>query len=162
MLTTEQVYCSRYFSRHSPIKREASTILCVQSALCSLVILWTRLLVRLLGGIHINKDEILAKSRRENKNRDLFKLEVQSRAVNIGSVVAVFLATVFFVVQLLLDGGFNWGLYAILFSVSATSFLITAFRLKRSLDIVFAIICTLATLMFSFIHIYNLITTFIG
>jgi hypothetical protein len=53
------------------------------------------LLVKDYGGILINKEEILSKSRKENKDKDLFKLEVQIIAGNVGSITAIILATIF-------------------------------------------------------------------
>ena len=48
----------------------------------------------------MDKEEILKKSREENKNMDVYDLEVQRDGRNIGAVVAVILAFVFFVIQL--------------------------------------------------------------
>lgn len=110
----------------------------------------------------MNKDEILSKSRKENKDRDLHKREVQINAGNVGSIAAIFLATIFFVTQSLVGGGLNFGLYAIIFSVSAASFVVTALRMKQRRDIVLAILYTLATVILSYIHISKLITTYIG
>jgi len=116
-------------------------------------------LANILGGILINKDEILAKSRKENKDKDLFKIEVQVNAGYVGSITAILLATVFFVTQILLGGGFDFGLYAIIFSVPAAGFIVKAIRLKRKRDIVLSVIYTLATLILSVAHFSKLITT---
>ncbi|WP_425436552.1 DUF6442 family protein [Paenibacillus herberti] len=105
----------------------------------------------------INKDEILSKSRKENKNKDLYDIEVQTSAGNIGSITAILLATIFFVTQSLVGDGLDFGLYAIIFSVSAAGFIFKAIRMKRRRDIVLSILYTLATLTFSVIHIVKLI-----
>lgn len=109
------------------------------------------------GGILINKDDILSKSRKENKDRDLYKIEVQTKAGNIGSITAIFLATLFFVIQSLTGQGFDFGLYAIIFSVSAAGYIFKAVRMKQRLDIVLALIFTLTTLTLSVVHILNLL-----
>lgn len=117
-------------------------------------------MANLLGGILINKDEILSKSRKENKDKDLFKIEVQIIAGNVGSITAIILATIFFVTQSLIGDGLDFGLYAIIFSVSAAGFIVKAIRMKRRRDIVLSIIYTLVTLILSVVHIYKLITTY--
>jgi hypothetical protein len=107
----------------------------------------------------MNKEEILAKSRKENKNQDVFEKEVVRDAGNIGAVVAVVLATVFFVIQIFLGEGMNYGLYAIVFSVPATGFTVKAIRMKRKHEIVVAALYAIAALGFSAAHICNLFTS---
>ncbi|MEN6410719.1 MAG: DUF6442 family protein [Anaerolineaceae bacterium] len=104
----------------------------------------------------MKKEEILEKSREENKNQDVFEKEVMRDAGNIGAVVAVILATIFFVIQILLGEGMNYGLYAIVFSVTATGFIFKSIRMKRKHEIVVAVIYTIAVLGFSAAHICNL------
>lgn len=106
-----------------------------------------------------NREEILAKSRNENKDKDLYEKEVQVKAGNIGACTAAILATFFFVVQILVGGGMNYGLYAIVFSVPATGYIVKSLNMKHKRDIVFAIIWTVAALMFSVVHIYGLIAS---
>ena len=48
----------------------------------------------------MNKDEILAKSRAENKNKDVYEQEVLKQASRSAVVVQMALATVFFVTQI--------------------------------------------------------------
>ena len=105
----------------------------------------------------MNKDDILAKSRKENKDRDLYVMEVNTSAATIGSITATALATVLFVVQHVLGGGWNLALYAVIVGIGATTFITKAFFLKRKLDIVLAVIFSLATLALSIIHIYGLV-----
>lgn len=107
-------------------------------------------------GIRINRDEILSKSRKENKDKDLFKIEVQIQAGNIGSLTAIILATIFFVTQVLIGEGFDFGLYAIIVSISAAGFIFKAIRMKHKRDIILATVYTLATLILSVAHIIKL------
>ena len=108
----------------------------------------------------MNKDEILSKSRKENKDKDLFEREILVIAGNVGGIVATLLATIFFVMQRLVGDEFNYGLYAVIVSVSAGGFVLRAIRMKRKRDIVLALIYTLATLVLSIVHIYGLLRTY--
>ncbi len=79
----------------------------------------------------MNKEEILEKSRIENKNLDLFEREVSQKAGNLAAIVAAILATVFYVIQVFVGLGQNYGLYAVVFSIPATGYLVKAFRMKN-------------------------------
>ena len=106
----------------------------------------------------MNKEEILKKSRKENKNRDIFESEVVKNGGNVGALTAAILATVFFVVQILVGKGMNYGLYAVVSSILAAGFVVKAVRLKRKHEIVVAVIYTVATVVFSVAHIVGLIS----
>jgi ABC-type multidrug transport system permease subunit len=107
----------------------------------------------------LNKNDILEKSRRENKNLDLYEKEVSQKAGNISAVVAAILATIFYVIQILVGLGENYGLYAVVASVPATGYLIKAIQMKQRKDIIAAIIFIIVALSFSVFHINQLITT---
>lgn len=117
-------------------------------------------LANTLGGILINKEEILARSRKEHKEKDLFKIEVERNAGNVGSITGTLLATFLFVTQSVLGDGMDFGLYAIIFSIPAAGFVIKAIRMKRKRDIVFSIIYSLVTLILSAVHISNLLSNY--
>ncbi|WP_430522302.1 DUF6442 family protein [Paenibacillus brevis] len=104
----------------------------------------------------MNREEILSRSRKENKEQDLYKIEVQVQAGNIGSQTATLLATFFFVTEALIGKGFDFGLYAIILSVFAASFIFKAIRLKYRKEIILATVFTLATLILSTAHIITL------
>ena len=53
----------------------------------------------------MNKDEILEKSRAENKNKDVYEQEVLKQASRSAVVVQMALATLFFVIQIFAGGG---------------------------------------------------------
>lgn len=107
----------------------------------------------------MNKEEILEKSRKENKIQDIFEKEILQQGGNVGAMTAAILATAFFVIQIFVGKGMNYGLYAVIFSIPSAGFIVKAIRLKRRHEIIVAVIYIIATLMFSVAHIYNLITT---
>lgn len=104
-----------------------------------------------------NREEILAKSRNENKDQDIFEKEVSIKAGNIAACAAAILATLFFVIQILVGGGMNYGLYAIIFSIPAAGYIVKALTMKRKPDVVLAIIWTVAAIILSVVHIAELI-----
>ena len=55
----------------------------------------------------MNKDEILERSRRENKNQDIYEKEVIIKGNRYACIAAAILATIFFVIQIFVGGGIN-------------------------------------------------------
>ena len=106
----------------------------------------------------MEKDEVLAKSRKENKNKDIFESEVIKEGTNTGAITAGVLATIFFTVQIFTGGGTNYGLYAVAFSIPAATFVVKAIRLKRRHEYALAAFYVIFVLLLSAAHIYNLVT----
>ena len=68
----------------------------------------------------MNRDEILAKSRSENKNKDVYEQEVLKQASRSAVVVQMALATIFFVTHIFARGGINSGVWALDYSAKKT------------------------------------------
>lgn len=107
----------------------------------------------------MNKDDILKKSREENKNRDPYEAEVIREGGNYGAAAAAVLATIFVAVQIFVGGGMNLGLYAVAFVSQAVIFTVKAVKLRRRHEIVLAVLAWVTVALFSGMHIYQLVTT---
>ena len=107
----------------------------------------------------MNKDEILAKSRAENKNKDVFEQEVLKQASRSAVVVQMILATIFFITQILANKGINWGLWALVFSTSMTINWVKYIKLRHRQELIMAIVYTVFVSVMSGYYIYNLITS---
>ena len=105
----------------------------------------------------MDKNEILAKSRAENKNKDVYEQEVIKQASRSAVVVQMTLATIFFVAQIFAGGGVNWGLWAIVFSASMTVNWVKYRKLHRKYELAFAIAYTILVGIMSGYYIYDLI-----
>ena len=105
----------------------------------------------------MNKDEILAKSRAENKNKDVYEQEILKQASESAVVVQMVLATIFFVTQILVDNGTNWGLWALVLSANMTIYWVKYIKLYRKFDLLMAIIYTILVSVMSGYHIYSMI-----
>lgn len=105
----------------------------------------------------MEKEEILAKSRAENKNADLFQHELNMQAYSYAALASWILATLFFVIQIISGKGINWGLYAIAFSGNAASAWVKYVKLRNRRDLLHAILITLFVLVTSACHIYDLL-----
>ena len=105
----------------------------------------------------MDREENLKKSRAENKNRDMYESEVLRQGYRYTIMVQAVLATVFFVVQIFLGEGINWGLYARVFSVQMTTFWVKLIRMKQKRSLVLAVLYTFLVLAASGSHMYNLV-----
>ena len=107
----------------------------------------------------MNRDEILAKSRAENKNKDIYGQEVLKQASKSAVVVQMSLATLFFVTQIFTGRGINWGLWAIVFSSNMTINWVKYIKLRRDNELLIAIAYTILVVVISGYYIYSLIVS---
>ena len=107
----------------------------------------------------MNKNEILAKSRAENKNKDIYEQEVLKQASRSAVVVQMALATLFFVIQIFTGGGVNWGLWALVFSANMTNNWVKYIKLHRKYELVIAIAYTILVSIMSGYYIYSMIVS---
>ena len=104
----------------------------------------------------MNKEEILAKSRSENRDQDIYEKEVLVLAGNNAAIVGCLLTLLFFVVQIFAGKGLNYGLWSIIFGIQAGVFTTKAVKLKRKHEITLAVMYIIMTVAFAAAHIYNL------
>lgn len=107
----------------------------------------------------MNKEEILEKSRKENKNKDIYEQEILKQGNAVANFVMILLATVFFVVQIFTGGGINYGIYAIVFCGWMSTFWLKWFKLRKKHELTMAFLYTIIVIVFSAAHIYDLIIT---
>ena len=88
----------------------------------------------------MNKDEILNKSRKENRNRDIFEDNVAARAQEIGGLIAAIAAFGLTVTELALNRGINYGYVTCLLLGGTGIWLVRAIRLRKKRDIIRAVI----------------------
>ena len=106
----------------------------------------------------MNREEILAKSRAENKNQDAYEQEILKQGQVVSLIVIIIIATVFFIVQIFAGGGINYGIYAIVLSGSMATFWVKWIKLRRRHELVMALLYTAVVIALSVSHIYNLVT----
>ena len=107
----------------------------------------------------MTREDILEKSRAENRNQDVYEKEILKTAGNAGAVAAIILASLFFAIQIFMGGGTNYALYAIVFVIWATTFTVKAIRLRRRHEILFATLYWIFVIALSVAHIYQLIVS---
>lgn len=89
----------------------------------------------------MNKEEILQASRSENKNKDIFELEVISKGQRIGGLIGLIIAFALMVVErVILEDGTNYGYFLIILSAASGLFIYKAVKLKKKHEILIAAI----------------------
>ena len=112
-----------------------------------------------LSEVFMEREDILAKSRAENKNKDIYEQEVLKQASRSAVVVQMALATIFFVTQIFAGEGINWGLWALVFSANMTINWVKYIKLHRKYELAIAIAYTILVSVMSGYHIYNQIVS---
>ncbi len=106
----------------------------------------------------MDKEKILAKSRAENRNKDMYELEVTKLANSAAVTVMLIIAAVFFIVQLSVGGGLNYGIWAIVFGSNMALRWVRFIKLHSRIDLVLAIFYTAVVAALAGYHIYSLIS----
>lgn len=104
----------------------------------------------------MNKEEILEKSRKENKNKDVYENEILKQGQAAGCIVMAVLALIFLVAQVVAGGGIDYGIYAIMFSAQMARYWVRWFKLKTHSELAMALLYTVFVLALSAAHFYNL------
>ncbi|MEI3219753.1 MAG: DUF6442 family protein [Lachnoclostridium sp.] len=106
----------------------------------------------------MDKEEILERSRKENKNQDIYEKEIIIQGNRYACIAAAVLATIFFVIQIFTGGGIDYGLYAVVFSMPMAGFWVKYKNLHKKHELFVAVCYTIGVLLFSVAHIYEVIS----
>ena len=107
----------------------------------------------------MNREEILAKSREENNNKDLVSKEASIKAGTWSAVVSIVMSGIFFSLGIILQGQRNWGFFAITAASTATAFLYNGILLKKKTYIAAGVIWVILAIMLSINFANNLVNT---
>ena len=106
----------------------------------------------------MNKEEILQASRNENRNKDIFELEVISKAQRVGGLIATSVTFALLLVErVILDNGTNYGYFLIIMSAGAGLWLYKAVKMKKKHEIFIAVLWTVMCIYAGVMVVLNLI-----
>lgn len=108
--------------------------------------------------IKMEKEDVLAKSRSENKNTDFYELEVNQKGYRIASYISVFLVLLFLFIEIGIGLGINYGLQAIIFTLNFCLFAVRGYYLRKKAEIISAIAFGILAILTTYTHISNLMT----
>lgn len=110
------------------------------------------------GGILMNKEEILAESRKEHKNQDIYEKEVIIKGYKYACFAMIALALIFEIIQLSIKDRWDYGLCSVVFTIQATNCWYSFIKLRKRSDLICAICFTVIVLVNSATHIVTLIS----
>ena len=93
----------------------------------------------------MNKEEILAASRRENRDKDVAELELARRAQFIGGITSVMVAFVLLGAEFLVRGEKGYGYMLIVFASNMALWIYRAIMKRKKADIFLAVLWTAMT-----------------
>lgn len=79
----------------------------------------------------MNKEEILAKSRQDNKNQDLVAAKADSTSASIAVIIALFYSLIVYMVQLTSGNGVNYSLFSLIALINAVINVYKSFSLRK-------------------------------
>lgn len=97
----------------------------------------------------MKKEEILEVSKKENKNKDIYAIQIESRGANYAGISMVLLAFVFFTYEIVSGKGSNPAFYSIITIYNAILFGYKAIKIKerRKLNTFTSVIWGLLTII---------------
>ena len=106
----------------------------------------------------MDRDEILRKAKAENKNRDIYELEILNKGQRVGGRVAVAVTLALMIIEMMFfDLSMNYGYYLIIMSAAAGLWIYKAIKLRRRNDIIIAVMFTVISVYSAIMAIMNLI-----
>ncbi len=83
----------------------------------------------------MKKEEILEMSRKENKKKDLAVIEIENKAVKIAALSMIILTTIYFCLEIIVQGKTNYGWYSIIALYCAIIYGYKGIKTKNKLEI---------------------------
>ena len=95
----------------------------------------------------MNREEILAMSREENGDKDLFELEVNKKANGIGVIAGAIICGILFTIEIIVCGTYNLGLWSIIAVMNSGIYLYSGITLKDKGKLAVGIIMSILGVM---------------
>lgn len=87
----------------------------------------------------MNKEQILAASRKENKNQDIVEEEYLKQASKIAYIVGCLICCLICGLQFSFTKTVNWGCWVVNFSILGTVFLVKSIKMKKRHEIILTV-----------------------
>lgn len=88
----------------------------------------------------MNKDEILAASRREHKSQDIVEVEYLKQASRVAYIVGCLVCCLICMLQWAFTNTINWGCWVVNYSILGTIFLVKAIKMKKRHEVIMTIL----------------------
>ena len=96
----------------------------------------------------MDKDEILERSRKDNKDMDLVELEVNNKANAVATLVGVVVCGILTLVHAVFQDGIDTCVWTVMFSILSTIMLVKYVKLRRRHELMIGLIYLFITVLF--------------
>lgn len=107
----------------------------------------------------MQKEEILEKSRKENKNKDMAEIEAMNRASRTASVAGAVLCMVISILDWSMTKTINWACWTVDFGMMSVLNILQYVKLRQNAKLFLAIISILFFVFFGYGYIFELMST---
>ena len=101
----------------------------------------------------MNKEDVLKASREENNNKDFAEIEYENKAVKIAALGMIFLASIYFLLEIIINGKTNYGWYSIIALFCAVVYGYKGIKLRKKYSIFISIIWLVLTTIYTIMQI---------
>lgn len=91
---------------------------------------------------NMEKEELLQKSRNENKKGDEYEKKVVTKATSIAFIAMVVVAAVLFYVELIVKGNTNYAIWGTIMVSLGVYYLVLGYKVKKKIDFICGIVIT--------------------
>ena len=104
----------------------------------------------------MNKEEILAKSREENKNQDIYEYDVLKSAGSIATRIGLIFCCLIALLEVIFTGKVSFGSWFIFFGMLSTLFLVKFIKLHRRHELLVTVLYFALCIMFFILFIIQI------
>lgn len=107
----------------------------------------------------MTKDEILARSREENKNMDYAEMEFRTKSHTVGTVTSLLVCLVLYILKIFLGFGQDYGLYAVIMLNSGAAGMYMYFKTKDKKHLPMGILWSIIGITAAVVSVAQLVKT---
>lgn len=97
----------------------------------------------------MDKNEILEKSRKENKNKDVYEMEITSKASSIAYRVGGILCCLTALIEVIFTDSINFTSWMIFFGMLSTLFILKYIKMHKKHELIIAILYVTCFILFA-------------
>ncbi len=105
----------------------------------------------------MTKEEILEKSRKENKNKDICEIEAINKSSATAIQIGLLLCCLISILEVIFNDNINCGVWTVFFGMTGALFLTKYIKLRRNHELVLSIFYILLGTGFLITYILNLL-----
>lgn len=105
---------------------------------------------------NISKEEILEKSKKENKGMDLIERESTKEGAQIALTVGIIISTILYILDFIIYGKLNYGYYLIFVGMQTALYMYKYIKSKTKSNMFIALLFGISFVLFTIIYILSL------